>query len=516
VNFENNVEHLRSIFARDPDAPLLIAESTGALYTRGDIAARARSVARFLEESGVGVGDKIGFVARNSTALSIMYFGAWTAGAQVVPVNPQLRPYQIAEILELAGVKQTFASMSEKKTVADISHGTTAFRDELDAPADGAAAELDVMSLSDDAGERPVFDGHTDDTPFLRIYTSGTTSKPKGIDLTIGGIVGNERAFCNALGVSSSNRFYNFLPMSYLGGIHNLLLLPLSVGASTVIGQPLGGAGLFGFWDNVKRFEVNTLWFTSAMLSMLMSLRDDEEMDWIKDTIRLGLVGMAPLQPSVKEAFEDRFGFRLHENYAMTETAFLTSSRPEKPYRPGSSGSALPAVEIDILDDNGNELPAGQTGEIRVRSPYLMKGYADAPARDLENQTAKGFLTGDLAYMDDGELFVCGRKKDLIIRGGQNISPAQVEEAILQHPATNEAAVVGIPDQFYGEEVAAMVVATHGAELNEAVLMQWMKQHIAHFQRPKKLMLVDKLPLGLTGKVNKREIAELLTEPTNS
>lgn len=503
------IDYLRGLFEDAPERPFLLSEATQRMLTRGEVAARARAVAGHLSDVGLKAGERIGFVARNSIDLALLYFGVWTCGAQVIPVNPLLNPKQIAEILSLADVRLTLVSSSERAAASAFHGEVLLFKDELD---DNNEEGIDVFALPGGDADAPLFGAHDDDeTAFLRIYTSGTTSRPKGIDLSYRGIIGNERAFCRFLGIDEESRFYNILPMSYLGGVHNLLLLPLAAGGSTVIGQPLGGANLYGFWETVEQYEINTLWFTSAMLSMLMALRDDDDMSWIKKRIRLGLVGMAPLQPSTKEAFETRFGFRLHENYAMSETTFLTSSRPEIAFRPGSSGEVMPDVELDIVGPGGAVLPEREIGEIRVRTPYMMKGYVDAPQSDLDNWTEHGFMTGDLAYLDKGELFVCGRSKDLIIRGGLNIAPAQIEATLLEHPAIAEAAVVGVPDSVYGEEVAVMIVRRDGATLDEAVLKTWMKDKIPLFQRPKKTAFADELPKGLTGKIDKKEIAARLT-----
>ncbi|MGF1543100.1 MAG: class I adenylate-forming enzyme family protein [Parvularculaceae bacterium] len=493
------IDYLNGLFRNGANRVFLISEATGRALTRGEVAARARAIAGELGRAGVEPGDRVGFVAGNSIDLALLYFGAWAAGAQVIPVNPQLTPAQIAEILDLADVRLALVSVSERAAAAAAADEVLLFKEETGERAPGA---LDVFSLPT-GDERPLFGAHGDDeTAFLRIYTSGTTSRPKGIDLAFRGLIGNERAFCDFLGIGEANRFYNILPMSYLGGVHNLLLLPLAAGGSTVIGQPLGGTGLYSFWDTVRERGVNTLWFTSAMLSMLMALRDDEDMGWLRDHIRLGLVGMAPLQPSVKDAFEARFGFRLHENYAMSETTFLTSSHPGIAFRPGSSGKILPDVELEIVGESGALVPDGEVGEIRVRTPYMMKGYVDAPQSDLDSWTDDGFRTGDLAYLVGGELFVCGRSKDLIIRGGLNIAPAQIEARLLEHESIADVAVVGVPDGVYGEEVAAMIVPRSQADIDPAALKEWMKDRIPLFQRPKKIRIADELPMVMSGNVD--------------
>lgn len=509
----NQKRYLRSLFSAEPDRVYLISAATGTELSRGQVERRARVVAYQLLGLGLNPGDAIGFLARNSTELALLYFAAWTADLQVVPVNPQLGPDQVRNILAGAAVRTVVSSLSERSLAEAALSGSEfqilTFSDEYDEPK--TAGDLDVIGSDADVSAAPPLFGYDEDdgVAFLRIYTSGSTAEPKGIDLSYASLVGNELAFGRHLGITSENRFYNILPMSYLGGIHNLLLLPLANGGSVVIDQPLGGANLYGFWETVKAYRINTLWFTSAMLSMLMALRDDEDMGWVKSQITLGLVGMAPLQPATKTAFENRFGFRLHENYAMSETAFVTSSHPGLPFRPGSSGTLLEDTEVDILGPDGEVLQDGETGEIRVRSPFLMLGYSNASAEDVSNSSPDGFHTGDLAYVMDGELFVVGRKKDLIIRGGLNISPSFVESIIVRHPDVAEACVVGARDPIYGEEVVAAVQLVGGTETRLTAIEEFLAEALPMFQRPKKILVLDQLPKGMTGKIDKKQVRQL-------
>jgi long-chain acyl-CoA synthetase len=357
----------------------------------------------------------------------------------------------------------------------------------------------------------PPFGTHENDNhAFLRVYTSGTTKKPKGIDISYRGLIGNERAFCDILNIDKNNRFYNILPMSYLGGIHNLLLLPASVGGSVVIDEPLGGPNLYGFWETVRVQKINTLWFTSTMLAMLLSLRDEGNLGWVPDQIKLGLVGMSPLSVNLKKEFESKFGFTLYENFAMSETTFVSTNIPSIAYRAGSSGVLLPEIEVDILDIEENILPEEQEGQVFVRSPYMMLGYVNAAEEDANNIKSDGIFTGDLGYMSKNELFITGRIKDLIIRGGLNISPAQVESVLVEIEEISEAAVVGIPDPIYGEEVAAAVTLKPWAlETTEQYLLNKLKNKISHFQKPKKLIITKELPQGLTGKIDKKAVKAL-------
>jgi long-chain acyl-CoA synthetase len=518
------VDHLRAVFARNAARPLFIDEASGEERSYGAFMRDSLRLAAALQRMHVGPGDCVAFSAGNSMALATLYFAAWHCGAEVVPVNPQLHDSDIAQILadchpRLAFVEPAVLERLRASGVPGLPRLMRCFADGATGLRDSwkQLVDFDVAAAIDSAPEpleRPF--GHADDdTVFLRIYTSGSTSRPKAIAIAYGPLVGNERLFCQTLGIGPENRFYNILPMAYLGGVHNLMLLPIAAESSIVMGAPLGGSRLYGFWETVRERGINTLWFTSAMLNMLMSLRQDEDLAFLRQQMRIGLVGMAPLSPSVKANFEERFGFALHENYALSETLFLTTGLPSLPYRPGSCGPVLPGVELEIVDEHGAVLPAGEIGEIRVRTPYMMKGYVNMKPEEARTLTPQGFLTGDLGYLDEGELFSTGRVKDLIIRGGLNISPAAVEEAIYKHPAVELAVVVGIPHEIYGEEVAALVTLKAWAQgkVEPGEILRQSEKHLAAFQRPKTLDIVDTMPLGATGKVDKRRIRELLSTP---
>ncbi len=520
-----HVDQLRKIFDNNLQEILLIDAESGLELTYKEFLEDSLCLASYLKSNGVKKNDHVAFSAENSIDLAILYFAVWHCEALVIPVNPQLHPDDIVFILEDCQPSFCFfdpfvyESVKHEKYIESIGECVYCFSPESGELPNSKAKNInfsvsEVIEKNDNNLSVNMLGNSEDESVFLRIYTSGTTSRPKGIDITYKGLIGNELAFGKKLEIGSENRFYNILPMCYLGGIHNLLLLPIVNGSSIVMGKPLAGAALYGFWDTVRELKINTLWFTSAMLNMLMSLRDDDDMSYLKDQIILGLVGMAPLLPEVKVNFEERFGFKLYENYALSETAFLTTNYPSLEYRKGSCGDVLPGVNVEIVDENGTSLPDGDVGQIKVKSEYFMKGYVNVSEEDSSSITSDGFLTGDLGYLDAGELFPTGRAKDLIIRGGLNISPASVEKAIYNHPAVELAAVVGIPHDIYGEEVAGVVTLKSSVEgkISSADIMSICNEHLAQFQRPKLIQIIDVMPLGATGKIDKKQVKQLLIE----
>ena len=513
----SQIEHLRKIFKTNADRPCLIEAETGRHFTYGELLDRSKRLATALEKRGLRNGDKILFSASNSIELAMLYFAAWHVGVEVIPINPLLHEHEFGMLAKMAAadlvcvsaeVRAKFDGVWASLTGANI----VCFKEtgSLNPEEESTLADFNVedeITRNAPCPGLPFGDDTRDDTVFLRIYTSGTTSLPKGIQMTWGGVLGNERLFGAWHGVTPNSRFYNILPMAYLGGIHNLLMLPLACGGSVVIDRPFGTTNIFRFWDTVRELKINTLWFTAAHLAMLLSLRDDEDMGWLRSQIVLGLVGMAPLAVRIKREFEERFGFMLYENYALSETTFLTSNRNSLVYKPGSSGPVLPGVELKIVDDSGADLRVGHDGTIKVRTPYMMKGYVDAHETDRSSMQDGWFITGDIGHLDqDGELFVTGRAKDLIIRGGLNISPATVEAALYTHEAVQEAAVVGIPHDVYGEEIVGVVTLKPGQNASSDGLLAHCAERLANFQRPRSIHILDEMPKGVSGKIEKRQI----------
>ena len=524
----DHVEHARGIFRDNSARTFLIEPATGTTRTFGEVARETLRLADALARLGVAPGRRVALLSVNALEVVYLLFAIWHRGGIAVPVNPQLSTHHLREILESADpvlvlgtpdvLKAHGAALSAVPNAAVVSFVPKAHGARLQAESAGASIDtLDIWGVAAEgqaAGEP--FGALEDSSIFLRIYTSGSTAAPKGIDIRFDRLYANERVFCDHLGITRESRFFNILPMSYLGGVHNLILLPFSAGASVVVSEPLGGANLYGFWETVQTHGINTLWFTAAMLNMLMALRDEDERAWTGRAIKLALVGMAPLTRTTKVAFETRFGFPLYENYALSETAFITSERAGRAWSPDSKGSLLPGITLDFLDDEGKPLPAGEPGEIFVRTPHLLAGYINASEADVANIRPDGFRTGDLGFMKDGELFVVGRKKDLIIRGGLNIAPAMIEAVLTTHPAVDQAAVVGIADPIYGEEVAAAVTLAGGNDgVTAEDILTEAARHLAQFQRPKTLRIVADLPKGLTGKIDKTAVRALLTAPSS-
>lgn len=510
-------DHLRSIFETNAARTMLVDVRTEAEYTFGEFLESSRRCATLLGSLGLERGDVVAISLDNSVELATLYFGCMHLGVTIAPINPAFHPGDCAAVLEANAPKALIVS---PRILARLDGHLDRFtgpihclRPEVE-PAKKDTVDRITLDLEVELPKHePIAETFTleDDETFLVISTSGTTSRPKGIEITPGSLLGNARAFHELLGVGPEHRFYNVLPMAWLGGFYNLLFLPVSAGASVALDGPFGPANLYGFWENVREHGINALWFTSTMLSMLMALEDDEDLSFVGEQVTLGLVGMAPLPVELKKRFEDRFGFTLYENYGLSETTFITSNHAGLTFKPGSVGTPLPHVTVTIRDADGGFVPTGQEGRIVVETPYFTRGYRD-PEDRLERLSTGEFITGDTGYLDDdGELFVTGRVKDLIIRGGINISPKAIEDALYELDLVEQVAVVGVPHPVYGEDVA---VAIKPRADREDATVEEVRDHcaerLAAYQQPRLIFFIDEMPIGATGKVQKNVVRRLV------
>jgi len=515
---------LRNVFALQKNAPLFIEHTTGRQQSYSQALSASWAITRKLEMHGISASDRVCIIADNSLEVANLFLALWHCGACIVPLNPQLSKQHLAEILRSVDAKYIivgFNHLELAKTAIDGSGSNVELIaiSNIENPATKACCDtIDLTAMVGDFSETPglVFEHLDQDAVCMIIFTSGSTAEPKGVQIALRNLMHNEQLFCDSLEIDSNNRFLHMFPMSYLAGTHNLLLLPMCKGASIVLLPALGGSFLFEFWNIVRQHQINTLWFTSTMLAMILQVDDGAEMDWLGKQILRGIVGMAPLPAATKQKFEERFGFFLHENFALSETAFISSSLPNHSNTLGSKGFILDGVSVHIRDVNERTktIPPNEEGELLVQSPFLMKGYFNATKDDNNNLTDEGFFTGDIGYVKDNELYITGRKKDLIIRGGINISPTLVEAVITTIDGIAEVCVVGVPHSIYGEEVAAVLVLSSKANkdsFSRNALAKLLEGKLAYFQQPKTIKILDSLPAGLTGKIDKKTIAKLFT-----
>lgn len=521
----NALERVLSIVEDGATRPFLIDCISDTTITFEDLHRSAIDIASFLHGCGLQRGDRIALLLHNSGEFAKLYFGCLYAGIVTVPLNPNLTPREIRYIVSNCKAKMLAVS---KETVHLI-EGPEPLQPELTVinlldrrPRSGTISgmkELDLQSLAPAPTFMP-FESVTPNDLMTVVYTSGTTASPQGVAHRIFSMLENAVAFNSRLGINSENRFYNMLSMPYLGGYYNLLMLPFMAGASVVLTDAFNAKMALNFWRAAIDHDVNTLWLVPTIASILLEMdRGDEGTAYCRERIRLALIGTAPLPQPLREAFERRYGVRLYENYGLSETFFITTQAPALPHVDRSVGKVLPQVQVTITDAEGVGVEYGTEGEIKACTPYLMEGYYDAAeGRIAKRDPRQWFSTGDLGMLlPSGELFITGRKKDLIIRGGVNVSAAAVEEVILGHPAVIECAVVGIPHGVYGEDIACVVRLAEGRDLSEinSELRNLCNQQLNVLNRPAHFFEMHELPKSTTGKIKKQAIRALLVDKLN-
>ena len=479
----------------------------------------ALRIAADLQQRGLKPGDRVALVLHNSGAFAALYLGCLYARLVTVPINPTLGRAEVRNIVTRCQARLLVLSDETAQQVdldAVLQAGVTCLR-LLDGRGTRSADLVEGWDPSQlpDAKSFVPLDGASEDDTMTIVFTSGTTGQPAGVVHRIADLVGNARLFANQLGVGPENRFYGVLAMTYMGGYFNLLMLPLLAGSSVVLRNAFDSRAALDFWSAAEEHEVNTLWLVPTILSILLEMDRGQAGEALcREQIRLALIGTAPLPTSLRRRFEQRYGVKLYENYALSETFFVTSQSPRMPTLDGTVGRTLPGIELSVADEQGAPLPAGREGEVLVRTKHLFEGYLDLDSATVTAVDRDSwFPTGDLGILSEaGDLAISGRKKDLIIRGGVNISPAQIETVLREHPDVLDSAVVGIPHALYGEEIAAVVRLERDGSLQEIrpALIELCRAQLGSGKQPAQLLDMIEFPTNAAGKVNKGAIREAL------
>jgi long-chain acyl-CoA synthetase len=479
---------------RSPDAPAIRLGDAELSYAELDD--RSARLASLLTEKGIGPGDRVGVMLPNVPDFPVAYYGVLRAGAIVVPMNVLLKRREIAFYLEDSGAKLVLAW-----------HG---FAEEAQAGAAEAGAELVEVepaafaaTLAELEPTLALADTAEDDTAVI-LYTSGTTGKPKGAELTHANLARNadvsSRTTCE---IAGGDVVLGSLPLFHSFGQTVAMNASLSVGAClTLVPKFEPGEAL----ATMQRDGVTHFYGVPTMFGALLHHPERESFD--TSSLRTCITGGASMPVEVLRGFEEAFGAVVLEGYGLSETSPVAcSNHPDRERKPGSIGTPIEGVEMQIVDDDGNPVGQGDVGEIVIRGHNIMKGYWQRPDATEEAMRGGWFHSGDMARTDeDGYFFIVDRKKDLIIRGGYNVYPREVEEVLYEHPKIREAAVVGVPHDEWGEEIGAAVVLMEGEELRPEEVSAYVKDRIAAYKYPRVVWFLDDLPKGPTGKILKREI----------
>jgi acyl-coenzyme A synthetase/AMP-(fatty) acid ligase len=494
----------------------LIDATTGREIAYGEFHRLACAVAAELSVRAVQKGDRVAVMLPNCVELAVLYFACIYLGVVIVPISPTLSKSEVQFIVSNCKPKMilTGESCSSLLKHSQLDAVTVAIGQEANSGLNTSTA-IRIQELADARKFSPLETADADDLVAI-MYTSGTSSKPKGLAHRLGSMFRNATAFADAQRLDQDSRFYLTLSMAYMGGFYNLLILPFLSGASVVVDHVFDARSSLQFWEKARKNNVNTLWLAPTILSILLRMdrgRTGEE--FCRNSVRHAFVGFAPLPLKVKNEFEARYGVQLIENYGLSETLFVTARSQNVLCVQGYVGEVLPGVAVRVVDDRGHLLPSGAEGEVQILTPDLMDGYLDADGQLIKSSSSNWFATGDVARLDSGDsLFITGRKKDLIIRGGVNISPAAIEESLMQVEGVSEAAVVSIPHELYGEDIVAVLKLNPGIELESILdsLIPHAKSNLAQHEQPARYITIDEFPKTTNGKVQKSRIRELVAE----
>ena len=478
--------------------PAAVAVRLGPLeLTYGELDDHSARLAALLREKGLRRGDRIGLMLPNVLEFPVCYYGILRAGGIVVPMNVLLKRREIAFYLEDSGAKLLLAwhGFSEEAREGAAEAGAELVEVEPE-----AFAEL----LGDREPEPALADTDEDDTAVI-LYTSGTTGKPKGAELTHFNLGrSSDISARTTSNIQPGDIVLGALPLFHSFGQTVSMNASLRVGATlTLLPKFDPGEAL----EIMQRDRVTHFYGVPTMYGALLHHPDRESYD--TSALRICITGGASMPVEVLRGFEQAFDCEVLEGYGLSETSPVASSNhPGRPRKPGSIGTPLEEVEMKVVDENDEEVPPGEVGEVVIRGHNVMKGYWQRPEATAEAMRGGWFHSGDMARIDeDGYFFIIDRKKDMIIRGGYNVYPREVEEILYEHPKIREAAVVGVPHDEWGEEIGAAVVLHEGEELSPEEVSGYVKERIAAYKYPRVVWFLEDLPKGPTGKILKREIS---------
>lgn len=347
------------------------------------------------------------------------------------------------------------------------------------------------------------------DSPQTIHYTSGTTGLPKGVCHTIERLLGNAQAFNQHMGIDESVCMLHVMPVTYMAGFLNTFLVPLMAGGTVILAPQFNSQSGIMLWENAISHTANAIWLTPTMAHFLAKCsRNPQTAAWVKDHIKYVLVGTAPLLTATRNFFESTFNVPCLESYGLSELLLLTSQKKEESSL--SVGNAIPGVELQILSAENTVLASNEIGTVYAKTKFNMLGYLNPDTHQVDRQYTEWFNTGDLGYLDqNNELYITGRAKDIIIKGGVNISPRQVEEALMGLEGIQEASVIGTPHPFWGEQVLAFIVLTPTSCLNENDIKSYLKNHLSLDAIPEIIKFISALPRSNTGKVQAHLLKEM-------
>ena len=486
----NIAQLLQDRAAAAPNKIFLISEADGRQFTYSEFEMLVNRVAGMLWAHGVRKGDVVSLLLPNSVEYVVAYFACWHIGALAGPINSFLKTQEIAYVISNSEAKLLLVAPEFETRIQ--SNDFIVFED--------------VKQVDAEPIERAAID--RDDEAII-IYTSGTTGKPKGCLLTHGNVIANARQISSWLSFTEADRLLTMMPLFHMNAVSVTTMSALYAGGSTVVSPKFSASR---FWQIISDYQITSFGSVATMLSMLLSTYPDGVPPGLNTKqLRFAMCGSAPVPAEVMKRFEETFNCLVVEGYGLSEsTCRSTFNPPDQRRRPGSCGLPI-GNEMRVVDDEDHDVPDGTLGEIVLRGENILKGYYQNPDATATAFRNGWFHTGDIGYRDaDGFYYIVDRKSDMIIRAGENIYPREIDEVLYQHPSVAAAAAVGVPDDLYGEEVAAVIVLKDGSKVSKEELIDFCKARLADYKCPKTVHFVKDIPKGPTGKLLKRELVRML------
>ena len=502
---------------RYPNKDAFIFMDTHLTYAQ--INGAANQVANGLKASGIQAGDKVALSCLNLPYFPIIYFGILKAGAVVVPLSVLLKRDEVEYHLKdseakayfcflgapgLPMLEEGYAGFQKADNCQDFYVITAQATDP--SPLDGVKTM--GMLMANQAPTTETVATQAEDTAVI-IYTSGTTGRPKGAELTHSNLTLNAILSADLFQPTSEDTLLIVLPLFHIFAMTVMMNAGVYKGTTNVLLPRFDAEAVLGL---MQKHKVTYFAGVPTMYWGLLNYKNEKfDLEAIAQTLKICLSGGASLPVKVLEDFEAKFKVQILEGYGMSEgSPVVTFNQRETGRKPGSIGTPVWGVEVRIVDENDEEVPAGEKGEIVYRGHNVMKGYYNQPEANAKTIINGWLHSGDVGVMDeDGFFYVVDRTKDMVIRGGLNVYPREVEDVMMKHEAVSLVAVIGIPDDQFGEEIKACVVLKDGASVSESELMEWTKDRIAAYKYPRVIEFLEALPQSATGKILKKELRKM-------
>ena len=468
-----------------------------------------RRLASGLKSLGIGKGDHVVVSMPNSPEVFTCFQAIWRIGAVIVPIMFLLGENETRYILDHSDAKAVITSKDLLEKIENACQGIAHIKQIIVLGGEDKEGQIEFNRLLNSSEPEPHFEEMKDSDVALMIYTSGTTGQPKGVMLSHSNLYQNAIATWQASEASKPDTTILCLPLAHSFGV-----VVMNSGFCSPFEESYGV--LMSWFDPeevfrlIEKYRATQFIGVPTMYQILLNHPAADKYD--TSSLERCSISAAPVTEELYRAFTTKFNCNMYEGYGLTEASpAVAIERRSMPRKTGSTGIPMPGVEVKIFDHEDKEVPTGQQGEIVVKGPNVMLGYYKRPAETAETLRGGWLYTGDVGYCDeDGYLFITDRIKDMIIKGGYNIYPSEIEGYIETHPGVGEVSVIGIPDEKYGEEIAAFIVRMPGQDLVEEEIIEFAKSKMTPFKAPSQVKFIEGLPKSLVGKVLKKELRKMI------